>query len=95
MERAIQLKKPLVALIQEMLDDDNSLYDSDVTEISKDDWIILTELCTLLRPFKDATVSSSGEAITSFSIQVPWYDSLLTGLESKKVVFYFLILEIL
>lgn len=85
-DRAIKLKKPLIRMFDELMDDDNSLYDCDIKEVSKEDWSTFAEVSRYLTPFKDATVSSSGDSMTTLSLQVPWYDELLTGLEAKKVL---------
>ena len=82
------MKKPLRSFFNELMDDDNSLFDDSIEEVTKDDWNIFTEFSSLLKPFKDATVTSSGEKITSLSIQIPWYDLLLTKLEKKKVFIF-------
>ena len=84
-EKSLKSKPALKALFVEMMDSENELYDPDIKLITNDDWSIFLELLNLLKPFKDATVTSSGEHITSLSIQLPWYDELMSHLERKKV----------
>jgi hypothetical protein len=85
------MKKTLRQFFLELMDEDNDLFDEEIKDVSKDDWTVFAEMSSLLKPFKDATVGSSGEKITSLSIQVPWYDQLMTHLEQKRVFYFILI----
>lgn len=85
LERSIALKKPLQKFFKELRDDENDVYDPTIKPITADDWAVYAEICNLLLLFKQATVTSSGEMITSLSIQLPWYDAVLSHLEKKKV----------
>ena len=80
-----RMKKPLRSFFNELMDEENPLFDDSIKDVTKDDWSVYAEFSSFLKPFKDATVSSSGEKVTSLSIQIPWYDVLLTKLETKKV----------
>lgn len=81
LQRALYLRPALVAVFKELSKSTNS----DIEEISDEEWIHFELFAELLADFKTATEICSGDKYVTFSSAMPWYNALLENCDDFKV----------
>ena len=64
-------------------------------KINQNEWVVVEELIELLKPFKDATVYSSGQYVATLSAQIWWYEKLREVLKKKMVSAFIIFIKVL
>lgn len=94
---ALELKEPLMFLFSQFKSSDwvadkvtiengkkvsvGKVY----TAPSSLDWELFEELLLFLTPFREGTLDTNGEKMSTLSLVVPWYNIILDHCESKRV----------
>lgn len=80
LQRFVQLEDAVKATI--------ALIDKELPLITQKEWIIIKHLCTILKPFEDATKNVSGESYCSASLVIPITNGLINVYSKIKTEEY-------
>jgi len=81
LQRAIHLRPALTTVFKQL----SKRRNSDIEEISDEEWTHFQLFAELLSDFKTATEICSGDKYVTFSSAMPWYNALLENCDEFKV----------
>ena len=81
LQRRIYLRPALTVVFKEL----SKIRNSDIEEISNEEWIHFELFAELLADFKTATEICSGDKYVTISSAMPWYNALLENCDEFKV----------